>query len=67
MANYEIETEGGEYKLVMNTDSVEFGGRGLVAPEQTYYTLSASSNNHNALAIRIYIPARTALILVKIN
>ena len=65
LVDYEIETEGGEYELILNTDALEFGGQGLVEPKQIYYTLQSSTNKSRALVIKVYIPSRTGLVLIK--
>lgn len=49
-----------EYRLVLDTDSVFFGGHGRVAPDQTY--LAKVEQNERVL-IKVYLPSRTALVL----
>ena len=62
--DYSFETEGGEYSLILNSDSKKYGGFGLIDENQVYYTIPIESNkNQQGLGLKLYIPARTALVL----
>ncbi|NLA42567.1 1,4-alpha-glucan-branching enzyme [Candidatus Saccharibacteria bacterium] len=55
--DYSIPTFDGSYSLELNTDSPEFDGQGLVRADCSYF---ASEQE-----IQVYIPARSALVLLQ--
>ena len=64
--DYGIPLGAGKYKIVLNTDSGIFGGNDLVDEQINYYTLpSAGITSQHYL--KMYLPARTALVLKKID
>ena len=64
--DYGIPLGAGKYKIVLNTDSGRFGGNDLVDEQISYYTMpSAGITSQHYL--KIYLPARTALVLKKID
>lgn len=54
---------GGTYRLLLDTDAASLGGFGRIAPDQDYVTLPASPDSGAAHRVRVYLPARTALVL----
>ena len=64
-ADYAIDALPGEYSLALDTDEERFGGQQRVAAGQNYFTKPAKRDNtlHNDLLI--YLPCRTALVLVR--
>lgn len=65
--NYGIQVQPGKYNIVLDTDSVLFGGSGNVDESMVYYTTSFDDsklmyNNY----LKMYIPARTGLVFKKI-
>ena len=61
--DYGILALAGRYRLVMDTDEVRFGGQGRIAAEQTYFTEATVENNERVDRVKLYLPARTALVL----
>jgi 1,4-alpha-glucan branching enzyme len=57
--NYEIYAPQGEYKIVLNSDSKEFGGFGNIDETVIYSTFLKNGTPH----VRLYLPARTAVVL----
>jgi 1,4-alpha-glucan branching enzyme len=56
----------GSYKIVLNSDNPEFGGNGLVNEEQVFYTCKDTMcKKEKKEWLRMYLPARTALVLKK--
>ncbi len=53
----------GEYRLLLDSDAVEFGGQGRIAPDQRIQALPETSGTEQHHRIRLYLPARTALVL----
>ncbi len=65
--DYPISVPGGRYRLVLNTDAAEFGGHNILHPgEHTYDSIENFSGENRWNEIRIYIPARTGLVLARI-
>ena len=64
--DYGIPLGAGKYKIVLNTDSGHFGGNDLVDEDISYYTLPSAgiASQHY---LKLYLPARTALVLKKID
>lgn len=64
--DYGILVPEGAYKIVLNTDNAKFGGFGLIDESLTYFTLPDSTETApDKEWLKLYIPARTALVLQK--
>jgi 1,4-alpha-glucan branching enzyme len=59
--DYGFGVEPGKYKIMLNSDSGEFGGQGLVDSSLLYYSLPDQSAAPRQM-LKIYLPARTALV-----
>jgi len=57
--------EPGDYKIILNTDHVNFGGHGRVNEEMTYSTKSDKDSSANWLSV--YFTSRTAIVLKKVS
>jgi 1,4-alpha-glucan branching enzyme len=64
--DYAFQIEPGKYSIVLSTDSLVFGGNGLVDEKMIYYTTVFDHRMHNNNFLKIYIPSRTGLIFKKI-
>jgi 1,4-alpha-glucan branching enzyme len=64
--DYGIPLGAGKYKIVLSTDSGRFGGYDRVEEEFPYYTLPVSGITSQHY-LRLYLPARTALVLKKVD
>ncbi len=64
--DYGIPLGAGKYKIVLNTDSGRFGGNDLVDEEISYYTMPSGGVDSQHF-LRLYLPARTALVLKKVD
>jgi len=63
---YELPTEEkGEYKIVFNSDSEEFGGQSRISTDYVYHT-KALEHKENKIGVEIYSPSRTVLVLKKV-
>lgn len=58
--DYALAAFAKEYRLVLDTDSVCFGGHARVMPNQTYF---AKVDQSQRAVIKAYLPSRTALVL----
>lgn len=64
--DYGIPLGPGKYKIILNTDNGRFGGNDFVDETISYYTLpSAGITSQHYL--KLYLPARSALVLKKID
>ncbi|HPS12213.1 MAG TPA: alpha amylase C-terminal domain-containing protein [Prolixibacteraceae bacterium] len=62
--NYGIAYEPSKFKIILNTDSGIYGGQNRVDERMAYYTIpSAGTGSQHYL--RLYLPARTAMVLEK--
>jgi len=59
--NYELYAPEGEYRIVLNSDSLAFGGFGNIDETIVYKTFSKNGTPH----LRLYLPARTGVVLKK--
>jgi 1,4-alpha-glucan branching enzyme len=64
--DYGIPLGPGKYKVMLNTDSGRFGGNDLVDEEISYYThpVAGITSQHY---LKLYLPARSALVFKKID
>jgi 1,4-alpha-glucan branching enzyme len=58
----------GKYETVLNTDSTLYGGNGLVDEEMEHFTLlDKVYEKENKQWLKLYLPARTAMVLRKVD
>ena len=62
-AGYALRVPPGDYELVLDSDAPEFGGLARVAPGQRYVASPETVGDEKVPAIRLYVPARCALVL----
>ena len=60
-----IPYEPAKFKIVLNTDSKVFGGNELVDESIPYHTIPLGEDNQHYL--RLYLPARSALVLERLS
>lgn len=56
----------GEYKIVLNTDSADFGGFGRLDESVSHFSLNQISTFYHYSELSLYIPNRTAYVLKKV-
>lgn len=61
--DWEIHVPPGDYVLELNTDSQAFGGQGRIADGQVYQALPEIIGTEQVEKIRVYLPARTAIVV----
>ncbi|MGE0018614.1 MAG: alpha amylase C-terminal domain-containing protein [Draconibacterium sp.] len=64
--DYGIPLGKGKYKIVLSTDSGNFGGHDRIDTDISYYTLPGSDLTGQQY-LKLYLPARTALVLKKVD
>ena len=57
--DYEIPAPTGKYTIALNSDNLRYGGFNLLEENQSYFTFPQSNKD----TLKIYLPARTALLL----
>ncbi len=65
--DYGILADKGEYELILNTDNKDFGGFGLVDENIKHLTTKEPLHESGNEWLKLYIPARSAQVLRKIN
>ena len=62
-ANFSVQADPGSYEIILDSDLAEFGGHERISKNQRFFTQPESGQH----ALRLYLPARTGLILQKID
>ena len=62
-SDYAVPAEAGSYKLALSSDGKNFGGQERIYHNSRFFT-SPADNNHN---LKVYLPARTGIILQKVD
>ncbi len=63
VTDYPILVPPGKYQWVMDSDEPRFSGQGRIKPKQRYPLTSVMKKNERCLAVNVYLPCRTALVL----
>lgn len=63
LTDYAIELPRGVYQTILDTDSPQYGGYGLVDHSVLHYSDSSCSVEGETSPVALYLPARTALVL----
>ncbi len=62
-SDYQFDAPPGEYKMLMNTDEIRFGGRGRIQEGQVHFTLFNPGAYGKRNLLSLYLPNRTAVVL----
>ena len=65
--NLPVIVRPGEYRLLMDTDEVRFGGFARIQPAQSFFSRPILNKNRLDHFIHVYIPSRTAIVLKRKN
>lgn len=63
LPDYELRLPRGTYSVVLDTDSPEYGGYGQVDHTVLHHSDCSGCDCHELCLVRLYLPARTALVL----
>ncbi len=67
-SDYGLLVPRGSYQEVLNTDNPEFGGNGLTDPSLTHFThFEPLHKRYKKEWLKLYIPARSAMVLKKLD
>ena len=64
-SDYFIETPRGDYDHVLDSDQEMFGGQGRIRPGQKFVTERLLDYHLCREGIRVYLPCRTGMVLLK--
>jgi len=64
--DYGIPVGASKYKVVLDTDEERFGGQNRIDNQMTYYTIPSGGLTSQHY-LRLYLPARTAIVLEKLE
>ncbi|WP_459916316.1 alpha amylase C-terminal domain-containing protein [Desulfocicer niacini] len=65
--DYQLTVSPGRYDMVLNTDEKAFGGSGRLVSGQAHFTQPSSIEGTFAHLLQLYLPSRTALVLLMVN
>ena len=63
--DYRIPFPDGDYQLILDSDARCFDGHGRIAFHQRYFTEESGESSGPVNGIKVYLPTRTALVLVR--
>ncbi len=66
-SDYRFEAPPGRYKMILNSDAARYGGHNRLQPKQEHRTLFEIVANHKRHLLSLYLPARTAQVLQRID
>jgi 1,4-alpha-glucan branching enzyme len=66
-SDYRFETAAGKYKLIFNTDDGQYGGHRRLQPDQEHFAEKKAVDTHTHHFLSLYMPARTAQVLQRIE
>ncbi len=61
--DYKIDAPGGKYRMILNSDDLQFGGHGRLAPDQVHFTATEEEGAGKRERLSLYLPSRTGLVL----
>jgi 1,4-alpha-glucan branching enzyme len=65
--DYGITIDSGKYRIMLNTDSKDYGGFGLIDEQLTYYTFKYGKPSESGnYFLKLYLPPRVGLVLKRI-
>ena len=62
-SDYPVLVPPGSYRRVLDTDEVRFGGQGRIAARQTFFSEPSVVGDERVDHVKLYLPARTAVVL----
>lgn len=63
-SDYSIDVPPGKYQMIMDSDAQEYGGHGRLQKDQSHLTLLEKTGGHKRNLLRLYLPTRTAIVLL---
>ncbi|MEA1969014.1 MAG: alpha amylase C-terminal domain-containing protein [Thermodesulfobacteriota bacterium] len=66
-SDYMFDAPAGKYKMILNTDTLEFGGGERLVSDQVHYSIHNYEKYGDRNFLSLYLPTRTAIVLLTIN
>jgi 1,4-alpha-glucan branching enzyme len=64
-SDYRFEASPGKYQMILDCDAPKYGGHARLLPEQVHFTTTTNnSEGQNQNMLSLYLPARSAFVLV---
>jgi 1,4-alpha-glucan branching enzyme len=63
-SDYRFEAPAGMYKMALDSDAPLYGGHGRLDPDQIHFSLKIQEKDHLRQQISLYLPSRSAQILI---
>jgi len=63
-SDYRFAAPAGKYKMALDSDALLYGGHGRLDPDQIHFTLKNREHDHLIHQISLYLPSRSAQIIV---
>jgi 1,4-alpha-glucan branching enzyme len=65
--DYHLPAPMGKYRLILESDAVNFGGHGRLISDQEHFSLEKNAGNFKQHVLSLYLPNRTALVLKRVD
>ncbi len=65
--HYFVAAPPGEYRMVLDTDAPDYGGHGRLSAGQRHFTRMETTGHGAKHVLSLYLPSRTALVLVPLD
>jgi 1,4-alpha-glucan branching enzyme len=61
--SYSIDAPPGKYRIILDSDSCDYGGHGRIAAGHEHFTLFEEARHGQRNLLQLYLPTRTAVVL----
>lgn len=66
-SDYRFEARPGKYKMALDSDAVLYGGHGRLITDQIHFTLQSQKEDPLRQQISLYLPSRSAQVLIPVD
>jgi len=66
-SDYPIDAPPGKYKMILDSDSPQYGGHSRLKGDQCHLTQPVRSKDHQRNLLSLYLPTRTAMVLSSVE
>jgi 1,4-alpha-glucan branching enzyme len=66
-SDFRFEAPPGSYQMIVDSDALQYGGHGRLLPDQQHFALADSSVEKTLHRLSLYLPCRTAQVLMRRN
>jgi 1,4-alpha-glucan branching enzyme len=61
--DYRFEAPSGEYRMILDSDAMKYGGHNRLFPKQKHFTIVDNSYDESRHMLSLYLPARSSFVL----